>query len=127
MSAQSIACTYGLSSDDLKSAGAALEQAPRPNATVRAWVDERGQIADAVVEVSSRNPAFDNLALQASRRAQCRPFTGVDYQPVAVETNVVFNLPHVGVTTAACNRDSAHLPSFPSGETGPSLLSTALP
>ncbi|WP_233850946.1 TonB family protein [Paraburkholderia sp. HD33-4] len=127
VSAQSIACTYGLSSDDLKSAGAVLEPAPRPNAIVRAWVDERGQIADTVVEVSSGNPAFDNLALQASRRAQCRPFTGVDNQPVAVETNFVFNLPHAGVTTAANNTDSAHLPSFPSGGTGPSLLSSALP
>jgi TonB family protein len=127
-SAQSMACTYGLSADDLKSAGAAVEQAPRPNAIVRAWVDERGKIGDAIVEVSSGNPAFDNLALQASRRAQCRPFVGVDSKPVAVETNFVFNLPHASVAAAAAiNTDSPPLPSLPAAATGPSLLSTALP
>jgi TonB family protein len=125
--AQSMACTYGLSTDDLKSGGAALEQAPHPNAIVRAWVDERGQIGDVVVEVSSGNPAFDNLALQAARRAQCRPFAGVDNQPVAVETNFVFNLPRAGIAPAASNTDFARLPSFPTPATGPSLLSTALP
>lgn len=136
VSAQSLACTYGLSNDDLKSAGAAVAQSPRPNAIVRAWVDERGQIGDAVVEVSSGNPAFDNLALQASRRAQCSPFTGMDNQPVAVETNFVFKLPHAsgdtarsgaGVAAAASNAGSTRLPSSPAGATGSSLLSTALP
>jgi TonB family protein len=127
--AESMACTYGLSSDELKSAGAAIGQAPRPNAVVRAWVDEHGQIGDAVVAVSSGNPAFDNLALQASRRAQCRPFAGVDHQPAAVETNFVFNLPdtHAGIPTAASHTDLARLPSFPAAAAGPSLLSTALP
>ncbi|NML29365.1 TonB family protein [Paraburkholderia antibiotica] len=145
--AQNIPCSYGLSADDLKSAGPAITHAPRPNAIVRASVDERGQIADAVVEVSSGNPAFDNLALQAARRAQCRPFTGVDNRPVAVETNFNFDLPRteanaapsgaganasagVGFTPAANNpayADLARLPSFPAGPASPSLLSTALP
>ncbi|MBC8726112.1 energy transducer TonB [Paraburkholderia sp. 31.1] len=98
---------------------------------MRASVDERGQISDAVVEVSSGNPAFDNLALQASRRAQCSALTGMDNQPVAVETNFVFNLPHAsgdtahsgaGVAAAASNADSPRPPSSPAGATGSSLL-----
>jgi hypothetical protein len=61
--AQNIPCSYGLSIDDLKSAGPALEHALRPDVAVRVSIDARGQISDAVVEQSSGNPAFDNLAL----------------------------------------------------------------
>ncbi|MFM0645245.1 TonB family protein [Paraburkholderia bryophila] len=137
--AQSIPCTYGLSADDLKSAGPAVEHAPRPDVAVRASIDERGQISDVVVEQSSGNAAFDNLALQASRRAQCRPFPGMDGKPVAVETNFVFNLPqpNANATHAAPNLAAAAInpgaaggrptPSFPMSAATPPLLAAALP
>ncbi|SDI29470.1 TonB family protein [Paraburkholderia phenazinium] len=137
--AQSIPCSYGLSTDDLKSAGPALERVPRADVAVRVSIDASGQISDAVVEQSSGNPVFDNLALQASRRADCRPFSGTDGKPVAVETNFVFNLPRLivnqtradqGEAAAASNpaaAGSVHPPSFPVGAASPPLLAAALP
>jgi TonB family protein len=137
--AQEIPCSYGLSGDDLNSAGSSVESAPRPDATVRVWLDERGQISDAVVEQSSGNPAFDNLALQASRRAQCRSYAGEDGKPVAVATNFVFRLPRVkvdvvhaasGVAPGTGNpvaTTAVPLPSFSGGAANPSLLATAVP
>jgi TonB family protein len=137
--AQNIPCSYGLSIDDLKSAGPALERALSPDVAVRVSIDDHGQISDAVVEKSSGNPTFDNLALQASRRAVCKPFSDIDGKPVAVETNFVFNLPRVtanetrvdqGIAAPPGNpvaAGSAHPPSFPAGAASPPLLAAALP
>jgi TonB family protein len=132
--AQTIGCSFALSADDLKAASLAGAPALHTDAAVRVWVDERGKISDAVVEKSSGNPAFDNAALQASRRAQCRPVTGTDGKPVAVETNFVFpasssNADARGTApgTAVPLSGLAVAPSLPGSTTNPSLLATALP
>ncbi|WP_233828553.1 cell envelope integrity protein TolA [Paraburkholderia sp. ZP32-5] len=134
VSAQTIGCSYALSADDLKAVDAAGGPAPRFGATVRVWVDESGKVSDAVVEKSSRNPAFDNAALQASRRAQCRPVMGSDGKPVAVETNFDFSAARpivdargTGQGTAAPLSGLPLAPSLMVGTTNSSLLATALP
>ncbi|MFT4065193.1 cell envelope integrity protein TolA [Paraburkholderia sp.] len=132
--ARTIGCSYALSADDLKAAALAGGPAARSDAVVRVWINERGEISDAIVEKSSGDPAFDNAALQASRRAQCRPFTGTDGKSVAVETNFFFPgsrpnaaAPRAGQGMAAALNSPAAAPSFPVSAANPSLLATALP
>jgi TonB family protein len=137
--AQSIPCSYGWSIDDLKSAQSFIGHERRPDVTVRASVAAHGQVSDVVVEQSSGNPELDNLALQASRRAECKPYVGASGEPVAVETNFVFGLPQArvihlpaeqGVATAASDAPATGglaMPSFPSMPAVPSLLAAAAP
>lgn len=137
--AQNIPCSYGWSVDDLKSAQSFIGRERRPDVAVRASVDAHGQVGDVVVEQSSGNPELDNLALRASRRAECRPYADASGEPVAVETNFVFGLPQArvihlpaeqGIPTAASNAPatgSLTAPSFPSIPAVPSLLAAAVP
>ncbi|MGF7191052.1 TonB family protein [Robbsia andropogonis] len=130
--AQNIPCIYGWSAADLKSAQSFTGRERRPDVAVRASVDVHGQVSGVVVEQSSGNPELDNLALQASRRAECRPYADASGNLVAVETNFVFGLPQARVI---------HLPAEPSIATAasnapttggltavmPSLLAVAVP
>ncbi|WP_322028892.1 TonB family protein [Paraburkholderia sp. J76] len=138
--AQNISCSYALSPDDQASAEAAVKHATRPDAAVRIWLDERGGVSDAVVEQSSGSPAFDELAVQAARRAQCRAFSGADGKPVAIQTNFVFNLPLRNADAARAGQGAVapagnlagsitnpSRVSSPAGMTSPPLLATALP
>lgn len=89
--AQSIPCAYGLPSDDRKSTARSYERLSELGAAVRVSIDAGGHVSDVVLEKSSGDPAFDKLALQGSRRAECKPFSGPDGKPVGVETNFIFN------------------------------------
>ncbi|WP_206956796.1 energy transducer TonB family protein [Trinickia acidisoli] len=120
--AQNIPCSYGLSADDLQSAEPTLQHLVRPQVAVRVSVGEQGEIRDAVVELSSGNSAFDNLALQASRRAQCRPFTGADGKSVPVETNFVFKLQRTAADSNRVDESVAATASNPIAAGGVSSL-----
>lgn len=137
--AQNIPCSYGWSIDHLNSAQSFIGHERRPNVAVRASVDAHGQVSDVIVEQSSGNPELDKLALQASRRAECKPYASANGEPVAVETNFVFGLPQARVIQlsagqavptgagAAPATGGLAAPSFPSMPAVPSLLAAAVP
>jgi TonB family protein len=136
--AQNIPCSYGWSADDLKSSQSFTGHIRRPDVAVRATVDAYGQVSDVVVERSSGNPELDNLALQASRRAECKPYAGAGGEPATVETNFVFGLPQARVIEPPAGQSVAPAagaapaagftaPSYPSMPAMPSLLAAAAP
>lgn len=139
VAAQSIPCSYGWSDADRKSAESFTGHERSPNVAVRVSVDAHGQIGHVVVEQSSGNTELDDLALQASRRAECKPYTDASGEPMAVETNFVFELPQArviqlpaatGIATAASNAPAADglaAPSFPAMSVVPALLPAAVP
>jgi TonB family protein len=137
--ARNIPCSYGWSAADVKSSQSFTGRTPRPDVAVRASIDAHGQVSHVVVEQSSGNPELDDLALQASQRAECKPYADASGKPVAVETNFVFGLPqaHViqlsagtGTATAASAAPAVSgltTPSFPAETAMPSLLAAAVP
>jgi TonB family protein len=86
--ASAMQCHYGLPA-------AGLPGLPPQNlsAVVRASLDAQGTVTDVVLEKSSGNSMFDELALGRSRVATCKPFVDQDGKAVPVETNFLFNVP----------------------------------
>ena len=105
--AQNISCRYGLSAVDLQSVDSAPDHARRPDVIVRVSIDTRGQISDAVVEQSSGSATVDNIAAQASRRAECKPSYGADGKLVPVETNFAFSLAHIHINATPTDQTLA--------------------
>jgi TonB family protein len=86
--ASAMQCHYGLP------AGGLPGLPPQSlSAVVRASLDAQGAVTDVVLEKSSGNSAFDDLALGQSRLATCKPFVDQDGKAAPVETNFLFNVP----------------------------------
>jgi TonB family protein len=65
-------------------------------AAVRASIDAQGKVRHVVLEMSSGNANFDDLAVRQSLAASCKSFSGPDGQAIPVDTNFVFtNAPPV--------------------------------
>lgn len=80
-----IPCHYGLPTE-------AMPGLPPQKlfAAVRASLNARGEVTSVVLEKSSGNSTFDDLALSQSRKATCKPFLAPDGKAVPIETNFLF-------------------------------------